>query len=143
MKNTDYVIRITTRSGRSWRHVKVKDGWTRTGPNGRAHRMTGDQLLSHLLPPLAGDQPGVMVAVRPTSVSAKTSARPRSPTPTPPHERAPRDWIEPDRTTRIDLEIEARDGVWLWYGATHHYERLTERSCIPYRSPWVTPTGEC
>ncbi len=65
MRNSDYMIRIATKSGRTWRHVKDGESWKRTGPNGRVYRMSADQLLSHLLPPLAGDQPGLTVSVRP------------------------------------------------------------------------------
>src|SRR5207245_6595051 len=61
--NTDYVICITTKHGRTWRHLKDDTGWTRTGPSGRVHRLSAEQLLSHLLPPLAGDQPGLTVRV--------------------------------------------------------------------------------
>ncbi len=60
-RNTDYLIHISTSRGQTWSHLKEGDGWTRTGPNGRVHRMTAEQLLSHLLPPLAGDQPSVSV----------------------------------------------------------------------------------
>ena len=62
-KNTDYVIYIRTSHGQTWSHVKEGDGWTRTGPNGSVHRMSAEQLLSHLLPPLAADQPGLSVSV--------------------------------------------------------------------------------
>jgi len=62
-KNTDYVIYITTSHGQTWSHVKEGDVWTRTGPNGRVYRMSAEQLLSHLLPPLAADQPGLSVRV--------------------------------------------------------------------------------
>ncbi len=63
MKNTDYVIHITTKHGSTWSHVQENNGWTRTGPNGRIHQLSAEQLLSHLLPPLAGDQPGLTVRV--------------------------------------------------------------------------------
>jgi hypothetical protein len=56
------------------------------------------------------------------------------------------DWRDPDRTTRIDMDLAELDGQWLWIGATHYYASLTGRSCIPYRSPWVsatTPAGQC
>ena len=61
--NADYAIQITTRRGRTWRYEKVQGGWTQTGPTGKVRRMTAEQLLSHLLPPLAGDQPSLEVAV--------------------------------------------------------------------------------
>ena len=63
VRNADYVIYITTKRGRTWSHLKENDGWTRTGPNGRVHRLSAEQLLSHLLPPLAADQPGLSVRV--------------------------------------------------------------------------------
>jgi hypothetical protein len=63
LANTEYVIYLTTKHGRTWRHLKGDDGWTRTGPNGRVHRLSAEQLLSHLLPPLAGEQPGLSVSV--------------------------------------------------------------------------------
>ena len=55
------------------------------------------------------------------------------------------DWREPDRTTPIDLELAEIDGQWRWTGATHYYPSLGPGSCIPYRSPWVSPTpaGRC
>jgi hypothetical protein len=62
-RNADYAVYITTKSGREWRHVRESDGWTRTGPTGRVHPITAEQLLSHLLPPLAGDQPSLSVKV--------------------------------------------------------------------------------
>ncbi len=63
LKNTDYVIYITTIRGRTWSYLKENDGWTQTGPTGRVHRLSAEQLLSHLLPPLAADQPGLTVRV--------------------------------------------------------------------------------
>jgi len=63
VRNTDYVIYITTKRGRAWRYLKEDDGWTQTGPTGRVHRLSAEQLLSHLLPPLAADQPGLRVRV--------------------------------------------------------------------------------
>lgn len=71
MKNTDYVIHITTKRGLTWSHLKEDDGWTRTGPNGRVHRLSAEQLLSHLLPPLAADQPDLKVRVERRSDQVK------------------------------------------------------------------------
>lgn len=56
------------------------------------------------------------------------------------------DWREPDRTVRIDLILNATDsGSWRWVAAIHHYQQtdFIKPYCIPYRSPWVTPTGSC
>jgi hypothetical protein len=56
------------------------------------------------------------------------------------------DWHEPDRTIRIDMVLDESDGGrWQWVAAIHHYQPadFTKPYCIPYRSPWVTPTGPC
>jgi hypothetical protein len=53
-------------------------------------------------------------------------------------------WIESDRTTSIDLHLGEFDGSWRWFGAMHYYDGYAANSCIPYRSPWITPTpGVC
>ncbi len=65
MRNSDYVIRITTKRGRAWSYLKEDNGWTQTAPPGVVRRMTAEQLLSHLLPPLANDQPHLNVTVEP------------------------------------------------------------------------------
>ena len=62
--NSDYVIHIVTSRGRKWSYLKEDDGWAQTGPTGRVHRLSAEQLLSHLLPPLAADQPGLGVMVK-------------------------------------------------------------------------------
>ena len=61
--NTDYVIHIATKTGRTWRYRKEANGWSQAAPTGIVRQLSGDQLLSHLLPPLAGDQPGLSVMV--------------------------------------------------------------------------------
>jgi hypothetical protein len=65
VRNRDYVIYIVTKGGRSraWAHRKVGEVWLRTGPDGQSYRMTAEQLLSHLLPVLAGDQPAAQIVV--------------------------------------------------------------------------------
>lgn len=63
MKNTDYLIYITTKHGRTWKYLKDGKGWTQTTPTGVVRRLTAEQLLSHLLPPLAADQPWLSVKV--------------------------------------------------------------------------------
>jgi len=63
MKNTDYVIHITTKNGRRWRYLKEGSDWTQTAPTGIVRRLSAEQLLSHLLPPLAADQPWLSVRV--------------------------------------------------------------------------------
>jgi hypothetical protein len=58
VKNTECVISITTKRGWTQSYAKENDGWTQTGPNGIVRRLSAEQLLSHLLPPLAADYPG-------------------------------------------------------------------------------------
>jgi hypothetical protein len=62
--NTDYVIQIRNKSGRTWRYRTEKNGWTQTASTGIVRQCSGDQLLLHLSPPLAGDQPGLSVRVK-------------------------------------------------------------------------------
>jgi hypothetical protein len=57
--NTDYVIYIATKHGRTTSYRKEKNGWSQTAATGIVRQLSGDQLLSHLLPPLAGDQPSL------------------------------------------------------------------------------------
>ncbi|MGD0328975.1 MAG: hypothetical protein ABSB40_00845 [Nitrososphaeria archaeon] len=63
MKNADYVIYISTKHGRTWKYVKGVDSWTQTAPTGIVRCLSAEQLLSHLLPPLAGDQPNLSVKI--------------------------------------------------------------------------------
>jgi len=61
--NTDYVIYIATKRGRTWKYLKEKGGWKQTAPTGLVRWLSAEQLLSHLLPPLAADQPNLSVRV--------------------------------------------------------------------------------
>ena len=61
MKNTECTIYITTKRGFEQRYRRTKNGWTQTGPNGVVRPMTAEQLLSHLLPPLAYGHANVRV----------------------------------------------------------------------------------
>ncbi|MGD0318520.1 MAG: hypothetical protein ABSB56_02330 [Nitrososphaerales archaeon] len=63
--NADYVIYITTKRGKTWEYLREDDAWTQTTPTGIVRRISAEQLLSHLLPPLAGDQPCLSVRVEP------------------------------------------------------------------------------
>ncbi len=69
MKNSEYVIRITTKRGRAWSYLKEGDGWVQKTPAGIARPMTAEQFLSHLLPPLGADQPHLKVTVEPKTPS--------------------------------------------------------------------------
>jgi hypothetical protein len=61
--NADYVIYVATKRGRRWRYVKDDGAWTQTAPTGRVRKLSAEQLLSHLLPPLSGDQSNLTVRV--------------------------------------------------------------------------------
>ena len=58
MRNDECVIYITNSRGDVLQTYKrEKSGWTQTGRNGVVRHMTAEQLLSHILPPLAGVSP--------------------------------------------------------------------------------------
>jgi hypothetical protein len=61
MKNTECTIYITTKRGFEQRYRRARNGWTQTGPKGVVRPMTAEQLLSHLLPPLASGHLSVRV----------------------------------------------------------------------------------
>lgn len=61
--NADYVIYIAAKSGRTWTYLKEDGGWTQTAPTGTVRQLSAEQLLSHLLPPLSGDQPNLGIRV--------------------------------------------------------------------------------
>lgn len=61
MKNTECIIYITTKRGYTQIYRKDNDGWTQTSPNGKVRRMTAEQLLSHLLPPLTVENKGRLI----------------------------------------------------------------------------------
>jgi hypothetical protein len=64
MKNNECVIYMTTKGGSTQIYRKDKNIWTQTSSNGIVRKMTAEQLLSHLLPPLtAEDKRGVVIKV--------------------------------------------------------------------------------
>ena len=85
MKNTDYVIYVTTKRGRTWKYLKHGSGWTQTAPTGILRRLSAEQLLSHLLPPLAADQPWLTVKVKRHSKKLKDGNHKARVTGTRPH----------------------------------------------------------
>lgn len=58
MKNTECTIYITTKHGWTQRYRQEKNGWTQTGPNGVVRPLSAEQVLSHILPPLAAGNTG-------------------------------------------------------------------------------------
>jgi hypothetical protein len=57
LKNNECTIYITTKHGYTQRYRKEKNGWTQTNPNGKVRLVSAEQLLSHILPSLAGIGP--------------------------------------------------------------------------------------
>jgi hypothetical protein len=57
LKNNECTIYIATRHGYVQRYHKEKNGWTQTNPNGKVRLLSAEQLLSHILPSLAGTGP--------------------------------------------------------------------------------------
>ena len=53
MKNDECTIYIMTKNGAKQSFRKEKDGWIQTSSKGIVRYCTAEQVLSHLLPPLA------------------------------------------------------------------------------------------
>ena len=55
MKNDECVIKIISKHGHILQtYRREKDGWIQISSNGTVRPCTAEQLLSHILPPLAG-----------------------------------------------------------------------------------------
>jgi hypothetical protein len=57
MRNNECVVYITTKHGYTQSYRREKNGWTQTSPNGKVRPLSAEQLLSHILPSLAGIGP--------------------------------------------------------------------------------------
>ena len=64
MKNDECTIYMTTKNGSTQIYRKDSKGWTQTSSKGIVRRMTAEQLLSHILPPLAGVSPAIVKVKR-------------------------------------------------------------------------------
>ncbi len=53
MKNTECTIYLETKNGSTQSYRKGKNGWTQTSSSGIIRPLSAEQLLSHILPPLA------------------------------------------------------------------------------------------
>ena len=53
MKNDECTIYIITKNGSTQSFRKDKDGWKQTSSKGIIRNCTAEQVLSHILPPLA------------------------------------------------------------------------------------------
>ena len=73
MKNTECIIYITTKRGYTQIYRKDNNCWTQTSSKGIVRRMTAEQLLSHLLPPLtAGNKSHLTIKVEQISTKKDT-----------------------------------------------------------------------
>ena len=62
MKNIECTIYITTKHGKIQTYHKGETGWIQTSSKGKVRSLSAEQLLSHILPPLAGiGQVNIMV----------------------------------------------------------------------------------
>ena len=52
MKNTDYLVYLTTKKGSRTKFARDGRGWTQTASSGVRRRCTAEQVLNHLLPAL-------------------------------------------------------------------------------------------
>lgn len=65
MKNDECVIKIRSSGGRLYQtYRKEKGGWVQVSSSGRERPCTAEQLLSHILPPLAGASPSIVTVER-------------------------------------------------------------------------------
>ena len=74
MKNNECIIYIITKRGYTQIYRREKSGWTQTSPNGKARLLSAEQLLSHILPPLAGVSPA-NIRVKSLKVSRKNKKK--------------------------------------------------------------------
>jgi len=62
LTNDSYVIVIGTKNFTE-RYYRDKAGWLKVSARGRKFRATGEQVLNHVLPAVAGIKPNVTVKV--------------------------------------------------------------------------------
>jgi hypothetical protein len=60
LKNDEYTIYIITKHGSKQIFRKEKNGWAQTSSRGIVRQCTAEQVLSHILPPLAGISPATV-----------------------------------------------------------------------------------
>jgi hypothetical protein len=73
LKNDECIIYIKTKHGSTQIFRKEKNGWAQTSSRGVVRPCTAEQVLSHILPPLAGISPAT-VTVEPEK-EAKENGR--------------------------------------------------------------------
>jgi len=72
MKNIECIVYLTTKKGKRQVYRRDSKGWTQKSSKGIVRRMTSEQFLSHLLPPLAkGNKSPLTVRVEKIKKSRK------------------------------------------------------------------------
>jgi hypothetical protein len=61
MKNNECTIYIITKHGSKQIFRKEKNGWAQTSSRGIVRSCTAEQVLSHILPPIAGIVPSIVM----------------------------------------------------------------------------------
>jgi hypothetical protein len=74
MKNSECTIYIMSKHGWIQKYRKGKDGWIQTCSDGAVRSLSAEQLLSHILPPLAG-MGHFVVRVESDNARARTSPK--------------------------------------------------------------------
>jgi hypothetical protein len=70
MKNSECTIYIMFKDRWLQKYRKEKNGWVQTSSKGKVRSCSAEQLLSHILPPLAGIKgKNVTVKVKPDNTS--------------------------------------------------------------------------
>lgn len=64
MKNTDYLIYLTTRRGGVTRFDRDRKGWVQKAPSGTSRRCSAEQVLNHLLSALVLGESVIATSVR-------------------------------------------------------------------------------
>jgi len=62
LKNESYVILMGTKNFTE-KYYKDEKGWVKISAKGKEFRMTGEQVLNHLLPAVAGVKPSIILRV--------------------------------------------------------------------------------
>ena len=60
MKNTECIIYVKYKGKILQTMYRNKDGWIQKSAAGKFYPMTAEQVLSHVLPPLAGKSKGIL-----------------------------------------------------------------------------------
>jgi len=60
MKNTECIIYVRSKNEIVQTIYRNKNGWMQKSSRGKFYPMTAEQVLSHVLPPLAGKSRGIL-----------------------------------------------------------------------------------